>query len=95
MRLSQRERDEIVEAYQSGEGSTAVGRRYGITPQHVAMIVKRAGKPALRKAKPMKPEVARIIVRLPKHIETALPMIVTPQHVGSGRHSSVGYLKLI
>ena len=94
-RRSQRERDEIVEAYRSGEGSTAIGRRYGTTPQHVAMIVRRAGEASKRKSKPKAPEPARVRIALPKPPKPMPPAIVTPKHVGSGRHTIAGYLKLI
>lgn len=95
-RLSKRERDEIVQAYRSGEGSTAIGRRYGTTAQHVAMIVKRASVPSRDKRR-VKPEPKRIRIALPppEPIRFKRPVFVSPKQVGSGRQSAAGYLKLM
>lgn len=87
-RLSKREKDEIIAAYRAGETSTAIGRRYGVNSGWVRKLAARAGVVV----KPPR-ETSRKVrnVREPR----PRPVIITPQHIGSGRHSSAGYLKLI
>lgn len=87
-RLSQRDRDEIVEAYRAGETSTAIGRRYGVNSGWVRKLAARAGVVV----KPHR-ETSRTIRKVRE--TRPRPFIITPKHIGSGRHSSAGYLKLI
>lgn len=95
-RLSQRERDEIVTAYRSGESPTAIGRRYGVSKAYAIML---ARHPYQRKTQVKAPEpvAPRIRIALPPPIQANHPsaMVITPKHMGSGRNCGAGYLKLI
>ena len=86
-RLSQREKDEIVAAYNAGESPTAIGRKYGISK---AYVIKLARYPYRKKERPPKPKK---MMRMP--VKKDRGKAADPHATGSGRRNASGYLRLM
>ena len=86
-RLSQREKDEIVAAYNAGESPTAIARRYGISK---AYVIGMARHPYQKKERPPKPKK---MMRIP--VTKGKIKAADPHAIGSGRRNASGYLRLM
>jgi len=87
MPLCQRQKDEIVSAYNAGESPTAIGRKYGISK---AYVIKLARYPYRKKERPPKPKK---VMRSPVMKDRS--RAPDPHAIGSGRRQSSGYTKLM
>ncbi len=87
MPLSQRQKDEIVAAYNAGESPTAIGRKHGISK---AYVIKLARYPYRKKERPPKPKK---MMRIP--VTKGKIKAADPHAIGSGRRNASGYLRLM
>ncbi len=84
MKLSLRQKAEIIAAYRAGEKSGSIALRYGISRNYISILANKARRP-----KPVKPpEIAEPIVHRPV-------ALLHPASLGSGRSFHAGYLRLM
>lgn len=89
-KLNNQQRREMVFDYQHGASPTMLSKRFGVS---VAYVIKASREKVSKRAAYF--EAQRQKKAAPPPIAEAPKTLRFPQQVGSGRHTSSGYLKLI